>query len=58
MFKKFIIETAIDLILQILKDKRERGKTKLADFLFSESMQNTLATVNKEYLEALTEWEG
>ena len=58
MFKEFIIETGVDTILKILQKRKEKGKVKLANFLFSEKMQRTLGTIYKEYYEALDEWEA
>ena len=58
MWKQFIIDAGIDAFLNVLeKRKRNKGKSKLAEFLFSEKMQNTLGKVYTEYNQALDEWE-
>jgi|GEM_PF-5827471 len=58
MFKELIIQTGVDAILKLLQQRKEKGKVKLAIFLFSKKMQNTLGTIYKEYNEALDEWEA
>lgn len=58
MFKELIIDLGMDAFIKVLKRRKDKkGKSKVGDFLFSEKMQNTLATINKEYTEALDEWE-
>lgn len=54
MFKKLILETALDLLIKVLEEKKD---SKIISFLFADEMQNKVGIAFSLYSKVASELE-